>query len=110
MPSYPKLPFADPVTALMEADLEELWNSLLAEIADPVYSGRTHQNRRTHDAGCRGPLCRKAVREHARRRNRTEASERYRILDEILNAWSPVAREMVAEVQKQYLSQLMVEK
>lgn len=37
-----------------------------SELADPGYSGRTHGRRATRNAGCTGPLCKKALRDEMR--------------------------------------------
>jgi len=90
---------------LTERELSELWNGLIMELLDEEYSNRTH-NKRTYDAGCRGPLCRKAVREAARRRNRNAVAEKYLFIDPILECWQPVASERIARVRTRLVQEL----
>lgn len=66
-------------------DLEQLWYQVVKELTDPEYRNRTHGNRRTHEAGCSGVLCKKATREHSRRRFGSAPSEKYRLIDPILD-------------------------
>lgn len=68
-----------------DAELETLWVLILRELTDKNFKNRTHGSRRTSEAGCQGPVCRKAVREHGRRRAQREASGRYRYLDPIID-------------------------
>lgn len=106
MVNYPKLP-ADLDVDMTEAQLDDLWCNLLMELAHPAWINRKHYNRRTYDAGCSGPMCRKAVREHARRRNSTNANNRYAILDAILSAWFPEANRLIQDVKHKMLTELV---
>ena len=60
--------------ALDDADLtyalrcKELWEEVLEEFFNEDFELRAHHNTGTYDQGCRGPLCRKALREHPRRK------------------------------------------
>ena len=59
-------------------DLNELAPDVAAELADPHFLTRTHGKKATYQAGCRGPLCRKAERERKRasyRRNKGKVLE-----------------------------------
>lgn len=76
--------------------LEELWGAILRELTDDKFSGRTHGNRRTYDAGCTGPMCKKSVREFARRRHGTGASNRYRYLDPVIELFAHEAAKEIA--------------
>lgn len=105
MSDYPELPESLKGT-LSKEELDQLWVALLEEIADTEFAGRKHNNRRTYDAGCGGPMCRKAVREHARRRNSTNASNRYATIDAVLEYWFPHAVELVEWTRKNILSTL----
>ncbi len=87
-------------------ELVNLWKALIIELMDEDYIGRRHENRRTYDAGCHGPMCRKAIREHGRRRASTQPSEKYATLDAILDYWYPKAKEQIAIVRHQMLNQL----
>lgn len=88
---------------LDEHDLENdelclLWKSLIFEIMDADYQSRTHGNRRTYDAGCRGPMCGKSVREHGRRRSPdAKSAARYVWIDQIIEFWRPIAEQMIME-------------
>jgi hypothetical protein len=43
------------------------------ELSDPKYASRSHGSRATYALKCGGPLCKKAERDRARRRNETKA-------------------------------------
>lgn len=86
-------------------ELGDLWVGLVEEILDPEYSNRTH-NKRTYDAGCRGPLCRKAAREAGRRRQRSGVSETYMFVDRLIDYWEPIARERIEALRVKLLEQL----
>lgn len=45
---------------------EELAQAIIAELLDPEYSNRKHGKRSCANAGCGGPLCSKATRDHVR--------------------------------------------
>lgn len=89
-----------------DSELAELWHALVVELLDSDYIGRAHQNRRTYDAGCQGPLCRKAAREHSRRRISAEPKLKYVYLDGILDAWKPVAEARIRVAQQKILEAL----
>jgi hypothetical protein len=103
---WPELPYELIDHGLTDLELAELWKEVVTELADPQFSGRTHNNRRTHDAGCKGPICKKAVREYARRRNSTSANEKYKFVDPILDFWTPIAIARIAEAQAKVVEQL----
>lgn len=104
--SVPDVPFDLRDHGLGNDELAELWQKLVVELLDTRFSGRTHCNRRTYDAGCRGPLCGKAVREHGRRRNQTTPNEKYRYIDAILEYWRPIAVARIEAAQAAVLRQL----
>lgn len=109
MSDYPELPAA--LDGKINADdLNQLWNALLVELADPIWFNRKHYNRRTYDAGCQGPMCTKAVREHARQRNQTNPSERYAKIDAVLEHWFLPASELVSEVKQKLLTGIVMER
>lgn len=91
---------------LTDQELTDLWHQLIVELLDTEFITRTHQNRRTYDAGCKGPLCSKATREHSRRRSSGQPNERYVYIDSILEAWKPVAEARIAAAQRQILEAL----
>lgn len=76
-------------------ELEQLWYEVVKELTDPEYRNRTHGSRRTCEAGCNGPLCRKAVRDHGRRRQQSQPSEKYRYIDPILEFFKRDAEQQI---------------
>lgn len=88
-------------------NLDALWFELCMELADVKLMGRTHGNRRTYDAGCSGPMCIKATREHSRRRTQSKASGKYYWIDPILDVWYPIALERLREAQAKLLGQML---
>lgn len=109
MSDYPPLPESFD-GKLTHVELEELWGTLLKELANPLWFNRKHHNRRTYDAGCQGPMCTKAVREYARRRNRTNPSERYAKIDAVLEFWFPEANRIVLELKHKMLTDIVPQK
>jgi hypothetical protein len=102
MPAVPK----DCEDKLTDIELGELWHQLCVELLDTQYAGRTHGHRRTYDAGCQGPMCKKAMREHGRRRSTATPSEKYRYLDLIIEAWFVEATDRVAMVRTRLLEEI----
>jgi hypothetical protein len=75
--------------------LEELWGEILVELQHPTWAGRAHNNRGTYDQGCRGPLCRKAIRENSRRKRDPAdilPELTYRHLDPIMEYYHMIAK------------------
>lgn len=103
--SYPALP-AHIKPVLEEDEIQDLWNKMIQELLNADWNGRTHHNRRTYDAGCKGPLCAKAQREHGRRRMSVSPSERYRFIDSVLDFWKPIAEERIEIARQQMLVEL----
>lgn len=104
--SVPTLPEDLIDHGMTDDELADLWHKLVVELLNSQYSGRTHHNRRTYDAGCRGPLCCKSVREYGRRRSQTSPNEKYKYIDPILDHWKPVAVERIEVAQRAVLEQL----
>lgn len=104
--SWPEVPFDVTEHGLSDEELAELWHALIVELLNTELSGRTHHNRRTYDAGCRGPLCSKSTREYARRRNATAPNEKYRYIDPILDYWYPVAMQRIHNARESILREL----
>lgn len=102
----PRLPEELTDCDLLDVELVELWNELVKELLDAEYVGRRHENRRTYDAGCHGPMCRKAVREHGRRRASTKPNERYKTIDAVLDFYYPVAIARIDEMRQYILQEL----
>lgn len=90
----------------LEMDLEAIWKALCTELLDRNFSGRTHNNRRTYDAGCRGPACTKSTREHARRRTGSTPTRYYKSHDAIVAYWYPVAIARVDELYRNLVDSL----
>lgn len=91
---------------LDDDELQELWRELIVELLDEEYANRTHGSSRTYDAGCRGPMCKKSVRERSRRRNQVNASERYKYVELIIEYWYPIAEARVSEAKHRLVDQL----
>jgi len=104
--SVPALPEELADHWMSDDELADLWHRLCVELLDLKYANRTHHNRRTYDAGCKGPLCGKATREHARRRTKTNANEKYEFVDKILDYWYPIAVKRIQDAQAIILEQL----
>lgn len=101
----PELPERFIDHGMTEQELGELWHALIVELLDNEYTNRTH-NKRTYDAGCRGPLCRKATREAGRRRHKTAIHEKYLFVDPILDFWLPLATERIERVRTRLIEEL----
>lgn len=81
-------------------DLEQIWYEVCEELLNRNLQGRTHGNSRTYDAGCSGPICRKATRDRARRRTTSKPREEYVYLDAILEFFRPIAEELIEDAYK----------
>lgn len=101
--------------ALDDADLtytlrcQELWVEVLDECLDTEYRRRTHHNVGTYDQGCRGPLCRKALREHPKRKRGVVSSltlREERIYDPVLEYFHVVARHRYRKAQQEIIQHL----
>lgn len=82
--------FVPDVGYFIPRDHVEVVEQVKAEIANPEYSGRTHGKPATRNAGCTGPLCKKALRDRMRPEMRrlhgytAERRSRVRDLDPLL--------------------------
>lgn len=88
---------------------DELWLEVCTEVMDPDYTTRTHHNISTYDVGCRGPLCRKAYREHPRRKSPTISplqQREERVYDPVLEYFHTVIKYRVRAAQQEILNQL----
>lgn len=101
--------------ALDDADLsynmrcEELWTEVVEEVLNREYIKRAHQNVGTYDQGCRGPLCRKALREHPRRKSPAGTAlqlREERIYDPVLEYFYVVMKHRVRAAQQAILVNL----
>ena len=103
---FPELPDHLSDHGLDAEELADLWYRLCKELLDVEYVSRAHGNRRTYDAGCTGPMCRKGVREFARRRQDREPHEKFKFVDPILDHWYPIAQAKIREAQDAILPML----
>jgi hypothetical protein len=111
----PEVPGAIFNLALDDADLtyslrcEELWREVTCEVLDHRFLKRSHHNVGTYDQGCRGPLCRKALREHPRRKTpagTTLQLREERIYDPVLEYFHVVIKHRVRVAQQNILKDL----
>lgn len=101
--------------ALDDADLsynlrcDELWDEVMAEVLDHEFLKRAHHNVGTYDQGCRGPLCRKALREHPRRKSPAGTAlqlREERVYDPVLEYFHVVIKHRVRVAQQNILKEL----
>lgn len=88
---------------------EELWSEIVTEILDPDYLKRAHHNTGTYDIGCRGPLCRKAQREHPRRKSpvgNVIMLREERVYDPVIEYFHVVMKYRVRSAQQALLKEL----
>jgi hypothetical protein len=104
---YPPIPTELRPPTAEGINLDRLWFELCMEMANVNLMGRTHGNRRTYDAGCGGPMCRRATREYARRRTSASAVGKYRWIDPILEFWFPIAEARLQAAQAKLLGQML---
>lgn len=103
--TVPDVPFSA-MGKMTDAELADLWRQLCTELMNEKYQGRTHGNRRTRDAGCDGPLCKKAQRDYGRRRYTLQGSSKFMYSDLILVAWFPVAQRRLAQARQMILEKI----
>lgn len=87
----------------------ELWLEILTELRDELYVSRSHHNVGTYDQGCRGPLCRKALREHPRRKAPHGVAVQVReerVFDPVLDYFHTVAKHRIRRYQQELLQEL----
>lgn len=111
----PEVPEAIFNLAKEDADLfyhehcASLWREVVAEMSDDEYKTRSHHNVGTYTQGCRGPLCRKANREHPRRKS-PEASimalREERIYDPVLEYFHVVFKHRIRAAQSELLKEV----
>lgn len=88
---------------------EELWRDVMDEVLDHDFFKRSHHNVGTYDQGCRGPLCRKALREHPRRKSPAGTAlqlREERIYDPVLEYFHVVMKHRVRVAQQSILKEL----
>lgn len=91
------------------ARCSELWIEVLTELQDEEYAKRSHHNVGTYDQGCRGPLCRKALREHPRRKaphGVTLQVREERVYDPVLDYFHTICKHRIRKYQQQLLQEL----
>lgn len=113
--SQPSVPFEIYSLAVDDPDLtynlrcEELWLDVVNEICNPTFVNRSHHNVGTYDQGCRGPLCKKAHREHPKRKSPISPRIRFheeRIYDPVLEYFHTVIKHRVKNYQQEIYKQL----
>jgi hypothetical protein len=114
--TIPEIPTAIFNLASDDADLtyalrcDELWDEVLDEAINPEYLGkRAHHNVGTYDQGCRGPLCRKAHREHPRRKSPAGTAlqlREERIYDPVIEYFYVVVKHRIRTAQQELLKEL----
>lgn len=108
----PEIPEAIFNLAKDDADLfyqehcNELWRQVMEELKSAPYRTRSHHNVGTYNQGCRGPLCRKANREHPRRKTPEVSLSQLReerIYDPVLEYFHVVMRHRIRSAQNEIL-------
>lgn len=92
-----------------DAECDAIWKEVLEEFFDPEHSSRSHHSVGTYNSGCRGPLCRKALREHPRRRSPISSIRQLReerIFDPVMEYFHMVLKYRVRYVQQKVLKDL----
>lgn len=93
-----------------QAECRTLWEDVIKELCDEPYLSRSHHNVGTYDQGCRGPLCRKAHREHPKRRKPNELPSRpdrpERAFDPVLEFYHTVAKLRLREYRSSIMMHL----
>lgn len=111
----PSIPFEIFSLALEDPDLTynlrcaEIWKDVCDELLAPEYKARSHHNVGTYDAGCKGPLCRKAHREHPRRRSPSGVLiqvREERIYDPVLEYFHTVLKHRIRKQQTLLLKEI----
>jgi hypothetical protein len=88
---------------------EELWREVIEELCDDTYARRAHHNNGTYDQGCRGPLCRKALRDHSRRKSPSGLAlivREERVYDPVLEYFHTVMKFRIKNYQTQILEEI----
>lgn len=89
--------------------VDELWDEVRAEFADETHYWQAHYKRHTYDSGCRGPMCRKFVRDASRSRPRSNSMyppREDRVYDPIIDFYRIVATKMLTEEHLRIQEQL----
>jgi len=88
--------------------LSELWSDICDELSDTRFTSRSH-NAGTYEQGCRGPVCRKANREHYRRKAKGGVFVRPdadRIYDPVIEYFHTVIKYRIHAAQQKLLNEL----
>lgn len=102
--SYPTLPFKLPEGPPI--DLEEVWLEVMEELTEYKYRNRTHHNPKTYNVGCRGPLCRKALRDYSGRHG-AKPWPQHRVLNPVLIFFMGEAKKLIAQDEAEKFSRLI---
>lgn len=93
---------------MKSVDLESVWRDVCEELTDPPYRNRSHHNPKTYNVGCRGPLCRKAIRDYMRRdRVNSSTQSRYALVNPLLMFYMKEALAQIAAHEAQVLEKLI---
>lgn len=110
MPQIPTELVPDVLPINWSDEIENIWTQVLAELTDAEYITRSHHSAGTHDKGCRGPLCRKAYREHPRRKTPAGLSgyspREERIYDPVMDFFHLIIRYRIKNFQRQLYKEL----
>lgn len=88
--------------------LSELWAQICEELSETKYLGRSH-NAGTYERGCHGPVCRKANREHTRRKATAGVlihAQDDRIYDPVVEFFYTVLKYRIRAAQQEILKEL----
>ena len=87
----------------------DLWVQVVNELEDAEYRTRSHHNAGTYNQGCRGPLCRKANREHPRRKTPEVSPAQLRderVYDPVLEYFHIVFKHRIRTAQNELLKEV----
>jgi len=88
---------------------DQLWKEICYELKNEKFLSRSHHNVGTYDQGCRGPLCRKALREHPRRKPVHGVAQQVRderVYDPVLDYFHTVLKHRIRKYQQELLQEL----
>lgn len=102
----PSLP-AELTTSEPMFDLDEVWYEVCKELTDPRFKNRTHHRPKTYTVGCRGPVCRKAIRESQRSKAAAQSNQYYAWLEPILMFFFQEAKSRLANDQRSILQRIL---
>ena len=107
--SCPKIPDEIDNPTFDSLVVSDVWNEICAEFSNPSLSGRAHNAGTYERSGCRGPVCRKANREHYRRNAKGGVflrPEDDRIYDPVVEYFHTVIKHRIRAAQQEILNEL----